>query len=102
MLQPISFTVTADDGSGVNVTASAPDYVAYEMEFNRSILAGMSEGLWSVYMYVVWHAMKRQDLTELGWDAWLATSPTFAREIVSEEPAPLEPEAPIGSSPDLQ
>lgn len=100
MLQPITFTVTGEDGSGVAVTAAAPDYVEYEMRFNRSILAGMSEGLWSVYMFVVWHAMKRQGLTSLDWDAWLATSPTFARELKSEEPVPLEPEALTGSSPD--
>lgn len=101
MLQPVTFHVTDVDGSGVAVTASAPDYVEYEMRFNRSILAGMSEGMWSVYMFIVWHAMSRQSLTALSWDEWLATSPSFEREIVSEEPAPLEPAALTGSSPDL-
>ena len=99
MLQPISFTVTMGDESGVTVTASAPDYVAYEQTFNKSILEGMQHGLWSVYMYVIWHAMFRQALTTLTWDDWLATSPIFDRELKSEEPLPLEPEAPIGSSP---
>lgn len=102
MLQPVTFSVTNADGSGVAVTASAPDYVEYEMRFNRSILQGMSDGLWSVYMFVVWHAMYRQSLTTLNWDEWLATSPTFEREIVSEEPVPLELDQPIGPLPDSQ
>jgi hypothetical protein len=100
MLQPITFNVTSDDGSGVNVTASAPDYVAYEQRFNKSILEGMSSGLWSVYMFILWHAMERQKLTELSWDAWLDTSPTFSREVKSEEPVPLEQEQVPGPSPD--
>lgn len=102
MLQPVTFTVTTDDGSGVNVTASAPDYVAYEQTFNKSILEGMQHGLWSVYMYVIWHAMFRQGLTQMSWDEWLDSSPSFESELKSEEPVPLEPEAPIGSSQDSQ
>jgi hypothetical protein len=102
MLQPVTFVVTKDGESGVNVTASAPDYVAYEQTFNKSILTGMQDGLWSVYMYVIWHAMSRQSLTPLSWDEWLDTSPMFERELKAEEPVPLEPEAPPGSSPDSQ
>lgn len=99
MLKPVTFTVSADDGSGVAVTASAPDYIAYEMRFNKSVIQGMSDGMWSVYMFIVWHAMHRQGLTALDWDDWLATSPTFDRDVESEEPAPLAPEAPTGSLP---
>jgi hypothetical protein len=100
MLQPITFTVTQADGSGVAVTASAPDYVAYEQRFNRSVLEGLSGGLWSVYMFVLWHAMDRQSLTDLSWEAWLDTSPVFQREVKAEEPVPLEPAQPPGPSPD--
>lgn len=99
MLQPITFTVTQDDGSGVAVTASAPDYVAYEQRFDKSIIDGMSRGIWTTYMFVLWHAMDRQGLTDLSWDAWLASSPKFSREVESEEPRPLEQAAPTGSSP---
>lgn len=106
MLQPVTFTVTMPDESGaekqIPVTASAPDYVAYEQRFNKSILEGMSNGLWSVYMFVIWHAMFRQGLTQMSWDDWLETSPVFDRELKSEEPSPLEVEAPLGSSQDSQ
>lgn len=102
MLQPITFSVTQDDGSGVSVTASAPDYVAYEQRFDKSIITGMNSGLWSVYMFVVWHAMQRQSLTDLSWEAWLDTSPVFARDVKAEEPVPLEQAQPPGPSPDSQ
>lgn len=99
MLKPVTFKVTSDDGSGVAVTASAPDYIEYEMRFNKSVIQGMSDGMWSVYMFIVWHAMHRQGLTALDWEPWLETAPTFDRELESDEPAPLAQEALIGSSP---
>ena len=102
MLKPITFRVTLPDGSGVNVTASAPDYVSYEQEFNKSVVLGMQNGMWSCYMYVIWHAMFRQGLTALSWADWLDSSPEFDAELKSEEPVPLDQTAPLGSSPDSQ
>ena len=99
MLQAATFKVTLDDGSGVEVTASAPDYAAYEERFDKS--APLSMDRYTFYMFVIWHAMHRQKLTELSWDDWLASAPTFDRDVESEEPAPLEPTPPIGSSQDL-
>lgn len=96
MLQAASFTVTLDDGSGVEVTASAPDYAAYEERFDKS--APLSMDRYTFYMFVIWHAMFRQKLTELTWDEWLETNPTFDRRAGNEEPPPLEQAAPTGSS----
>jgi len=90
MLQPITFNVIIEDGSGVNVTASAPDYVAFELKFDKSALLAIQEGMWTYYMYILWHSMSRQSIITQGWDEWLATSPTFSREVKSEEPVPLE------------
>lgn len=96
MLQPITFQVKMDDGSGVNVTTSAPDYAAYEERFDKS--APMSLDRYTFYMYVIWHAMKRQALTDLPYEEWLGNGPQFDREVETEEPVPLESAAPTGSS----
>ena len=100
MLVPITFAVKLDDGSGVDVTAAAPDYAAYEDRFDRS--APLSLDRYSFYMFIIWHAMHRQKLTELSYEEWMETAPTFDREVESEEPVPLESAAPIGSLPDSQ
>lgn len=100
MLQAITFSVTKEDGSTIPVTAGAPEYAAYEERFNRSIVLAMNESMWSAYTFVLWHAMSRQGLTDLDWQAFLASDPQWGRELVSEEPRPLERTAPTGSSPD--
>jgi len=100
MLQPITFAVTLDDGSGVNVTTSAPDYAAYEERFDKS--APLSLDRYTFYMYVIWHAMHRLNMTDLSYEDWLGQGPTFDREVESDEPVPLESKAPTGSLPDSQ
>lgn len=100
MLQPITFAVTREDGTTVSVTAHAPEYAAYEERFNRSIVVAMNDSLWSAYTFCLWHAMRRQGMTELEWGPFLESNPQWGREIVSEVPVPLDQAAPPGPSPD--
>jgi hypothetical protein len=97
MLNPITFTVDAESGP-LTVTASGPDYAAYEDRYDRSVVTSLSEGRYNCYMFIVWHAMHRQKLTDLTFDDFLATTPQFGAPEKAEEIVPLESTAPTGSS----
>lgn len=93
MLQPIIFKVDMD-GTEVEVKTTAADYAAYEERFDRS--APLSLDRYSFYMFIIWNAMRRAKQTELTYEDWLNTGPTFDRTLDSDEPAPLEQTAPTG------
>jgi homogentisate 1,2-dioxygenase len=88
MLKPITFTV--DVGSGpLKVTASGPDYIAYETTFGASVLTALSERRYAAWLFLVWHALNRQKLSEMTWDEFVASTPEFASGE-PEEIVPLE------------
>ncbi len=95
MLNPITFTVEAESGS-VTVTASGPDYAAYEDTYDRSIINAMATGQYRAYTFLVWHAMHRQKLTEMTFEQFLDTTPQFGAPESVEEIVPLESTAPTG------
>lgn len=99
MLKPITFTVTLDDGDVRQITADHRDYVAYEAQFNKSILAALDNGLLSAFDFILWSAMKRGGLTDKPLDEFLGEMPTYGPGK-AEEPAPLAPEPLLGSSQD--
>jgi hypothetical protein len=97
MLNPITFTVEGESGP-TTVTAGGLDYAAYEDRFDKAAIAGISEGRYNCYVFIVWHAMHRQKLTDLTFDDFLATTPQFGAPEKAEEIVPLESTAPTGSS----
>jgi hypothetical protein len=95
MLNPMTFTVDRESGP-LEVKTSGLDYAAYEDEFDKPAIAGISEGRYKTFMWLVWHAMKRQQLTEQTFDDFLSDSPTFTQPERVEEVPPLESPAPTG------
>jgi len=95
MLNPITFTVEAESGP-LTVTTSGLDYAAYEETFDKPAIAGIAEGRYRCYVYLVWHAMQRQGMTTLTFEEFLATTPQFRAPEKAEDIVPLESTAPTG------
>lgn len=95
MLNPVTFMVEGESGP-LEVTASGPDYAAYEDAFDRSVVLGMSEGRYKCWAYLVWHAMHRTGTTSQSFDEFLGTTPQFSRPEKVEDVPPLESQAPTG------
>lgn len=89
MLNPMTFTIDRESGP-LTVVASGLDYAAFEDEFDRAAITSISEGRYKTFMWLCWHAMKRQDLTEESFDEFLAGSPTFTAPEKVEDVPPLE------------
>jgi hypothetical protein len=89
MLNPMTFTLERESGP-LTVVASGLDYAAFEDEFDKAAITSISEGRYKTFMYLCWHAMKRQDLTEQTFDEFLAESPTFGAPEKVEDVPPLE------------
>lgn len=95
MLNPITFTLDRESGP-LTVKASGLDFAAYEDQFDKPALAGISEGRYKTFMFLCWHAMQRQGLTEQTFDQFLEDSPTFVAPEKVEDVPPLESAAPTG------
>jgi hypothetical protein len=95
MLNPMTFTIDRESGP-LTVTASGLDYAAYEDEFDKPAIAGISEGRYKTFMFLCWHAMKRQELTTQTFTEFLAESPTFGAPEKVEDVPPLESKPPTG------
>ena len=89
MLNPMTFTLERESGP-LTVVASGLDYAAFEDEFDKAAITSISEGRYKTFMFLCWHAMKRQDLTEQTFDEFLAESPTFGAPENVEDVPPLE------------
>lgn len=96
MLNPITFTVEGESGP-LTVKASGLDYAAFEDEFDKPVISSISEGRYKTWLWLCWHAMKRQEMTELGFDDFLATSPQFGAPERVEDVPPLEKTPHTGS-----
>ena len=95
MLNPITFQVEAESGP-LTVTASGLDYAAYEDTFDKAAITGIAEGRYKTWVWLCWHAMQRQGLTEQTFDQFLEDSPTFVAPEKVEDVPPLESAAPTG------
>ena len=95
MLNPITFTLDRESGP-LTVKASGLDFAAYEDQFDKPAIAGISEGRYKTFMFLCWHAMKRQGQTEETFEGFLADSPTFTAPEKVEDVPPLESAAPTG------
>jgi hypothetical protein len=91
----MQMTVTYSDGSGADVTVSAPDLVAFEREFDRSVARFESEVKLTDICWLAWHRLHREKKAGT-FDDWLETLESV--EITdASEPAPLDKTAPISS-----
>ncbi len=52
--------VTYADGSGADVSVSAPDFVAFEREFDRSVAKLQEQIRFTDICWLAWHRLKRE------------------------------------------
>ncbi len=89
--------VQYEDGSGVDVVASAPDLIAFERHFDKS-MAVFSEQVRIEYMlWLTWTALKRKNLISVDFDPWSETVAAIEfGDTLEADLAPLESTQPIG------
>jgi hypothetical protein len=56
----INIDVTYTDGSGADVSVSAPDFVAFEREFDRSVAKFASEIRFTDICWLAWYRLGKQ------------------------------------------
>jgi hypothetical protein len=84
--------VTYNDGSGADATVSAPDLVAFESKFDRSVARFESEVKFTDLVWLAWHYLNRKG--EVGdFDKWLENVDQVEVGEVGD-PAPLDKTAP--------
>lgn len=69
----IALKVEYADGSGVDVIASAPDFIAYERKFNRSIVRIGDEARFEDLCFLAWTSLRRRGKTADDFDQWIDT-----------------------------
>ena len=75
----------------MDVTATGLDYAAYEDAFDRAFPPDFFASRYKCLVFVVWHALHRQGLTDEDFDTYLADSPTFSGvPAVVDDVPPLE------------
>jgi hypothetical protein len=84
----MNMAVTYNDGTGADVLVSAPDLVAFEREFDRSVARFESEIKFTDICWLAWHKLSR-DKKAGPFDEWLDTLDSVTIEDASE-PAPLD------------
>lgn len=72
----ITLRIDFVDGTNKDVLCSAPEFVAFEDKFNLSITRLEKELKFTHLLFMGWHAMHRQKLTTLDFDAWVETVDT--------------------------
>lgn len=94
----IALLAKYNDGREQAVLVSAPDLVAFERQFDKSMSA-VSTGRIEYLFWVTWHALKRKSLTDTEFDAWLELIDSVVDDPNAEvEIAPLESNQHTGSS----
>ena len=84
----MTMKVTYQDGAGADVVVSAPDFVAFEREFDRSVARFESEIRFTDICWLAWHKLNR-DKQAGDFDVWLNTLEQVSITD-AEEPVPLD------------
>lgn len=67
----IALSVEYADGSGAEVTASAPDLVAFERNFDTSMTVFGSNPRIEYVLWIAWHTLKRNGKTSDEFEKWM-------------------------------
>lgn len=87
----MNLRVTYGDGSGADVTVSAPDIVAFEETFDRSAARFDREVKFTDICWLAWHRLTRSGLTE-DFKTWMNNVEGVEIAEVAD-PVPLERKA---------
>lgn len=72
-MNPITLHITLSDGKKVTAVASAPDFVAFETKYDKSIQSLGSDVRLTYMLFLAWSALHRTGETQDDFDAWLPT-----------------------------
>lgn len=89
--------VIQPDGSAVDVTATAADFVEYEEHYQRSAARIATETRFADMAFLAWAAMVREGKTSSDFKPWLATIETVTIRDEAADVTPLETIANTGS-----
>jgi chromosome condensin MukBEF MukE localization factor len=88
----MNLNVTYNDGTGADVIVSAPDLVAFEREFDRSVARFAAEIRFTDICWLAWHKLNR-DGSAGEFDKWLENLDGVEVKD-SSDPVPLDKTAP--------
>lgn len=91
----MNLKVTYADESGADVVVSAPDFVAFEREFDRSVAKFESELKFTDICWLAWRRLNKQGKAGT-FDEWLETI-EGVEFTGSEEIVPLDKTAPLSA-----
>lgn len=91
----IKMHVGYEDGSGVEVNASMPDFIAFERKYDKPVQAFASDVRIEYMCYLAWHNLHRRKAVELEFDDWLNTVSELTVGDEDDIP-PLENSQPTG------
>jgi hypothetical protein len=93
----INLRVAYNDGKNVDVLCSAPDFVAFEEKFDRSVAKLEKEFRLTDLLWLAWHALNRKKQSDLSWEKWLEVVDDIDATEDNGPIVPLESKANIGS-----
>lgn len=94
-MMKLNLHVGFDDGSGVEVVASMPDFIAFERKYDKPVQAFADEARIEYMCYLAWHSLQRKGVTDKEFDPWLEAVAELT--VGSEEDVvPLENSQPTG------
>jgi len=67
----INLRIEYTTGEPVEISATAPDLVAFENKFDLSIVKLETEMKITHLLFLAWHALTRKKLTDKDFDAWV-------------------------------
>lgn len=91
----LNFRIIYADGSAAVATASVADQVAFEREFDKSIVELAQAPKVGDMCWLAWHGLRRKNAGTAEFDEWINT--VDAVEMVDSELVPLESTAPTGA-----
>lgn len=91
----IVLAVSYVDGSGAEVTATAPDLIAFERHFDKPMGVFASEARIEYILWIAWTAMTRRKMITSDFDTWMDTVDGVTTKDAGEV-VPLESNQPTG------
>jgi len=84
------------NGSGADVTVSAPDYVRFEQKFDRSVTQLETNFRLTDLCFLAWSSLNRTKKTDLSFEEWVDTIEGVGGSEDQAEIVPLESTQPTG------
>lgn len=82
----IILRVELNDGSSEEVVCGAPDFVAFEDKYQRSIVRFEQEMKITDLFFLAWHSLQRRKKTDKSFEDWL-------NEVEAIEPSETDPKS---------